>query len=286
MKYSRQELRDKLKLRVAQGSHPQPFVVKEGEEHTCLNCGTTFRGKYCPGCGQRGDTGRLTLKSGVENVLGVLMSAESGLGHTLCDLVLRPGYMMRDYVMGHRKEYVRPIQLLFLLASVNVVLHLLFFQHFESDSSNLLTDKTGNPLHMEGILGVLVDWVNQLYHNDAAVSLAVIALLVIPMWLAFRPTEKVRKTSLVEFFYVMVYVSCLMMIFDILAVPLDFLRGETNSTGMGISLLIILWAVHQYFGLGWRKGLLRFFWGCIIAILMATPILVAVVLIFGNFKVQ
>lgn len=107
-----------LASRIEKGNHPKSILVDECNEHTCLNCGTVFKGNYCPGCGQKGDTGRLSLRHALDNLLGVLASADKGLGHTIHELMLRPGNMMRDYVRGHRTEYVRPIQLLFLLASI------------------------------------------------------------------------------------------------------------------------------------------------------------------------
>ena len=98
-----------------QGKHTPALHVEESEAHVCLNCGTEFRGHFCPGCGQKADTQRLTLRHVMDNLVSLFTNADGRLWHTLRDLFGRPGFMMRDYMRGHRAEYIPPIQLLFFL---------------------------------------------------------------------------------------------------------------------------------------------------------------------------
>lgn len=246
-----------LGARIEGGHHPRPLDVTDCHEHTCLNCGTTFTGNYCPGCGQKADTGRLTFRHALDNLLGVLASADKGLGHTLHELLMRPGYMMRDYVLGHRVEYVRPIQLLFLLASIYLVVHYVLFLHGDQGSVVVLSDLEGNPMHLTGFFGFLQRTLESILSNRAFVSLASAALFWIPMWLAFRPTPIGRQTTLVEFFFVMVYVSCLQMVFCILQLPFDLVKGQEDSMGVGISFFFMVWSFRQYFLVSWRSSLLH-----------------------------
>ncbi len=272
------DLRNKLIVRIKYGKHPQPIEVEGAAEHHCMNCGTTFHGKFCPCCGQRGDTGRLTIKGGVENMLGVMASTDKGLLHTLLELVIRPGYMMRDYVRGHRVEYVRPIQLIFLLATVYLTVHYALYQHGE-EVMNLITDKEGNALQMEGWKGVCIEFIRNILSNKAVRELFLPAFFCIPMWWAYRPTEKDYKTSLVEFFYVMVYVSCLSMLFTIIGLPIDFLNGTEDRSMFSFSFIFMLWAFSQYFGLKIKRCVLRFLLGLFYSLLPLTILVVIVVLI-------
>lgn len=245
-----------LGMRIEGGHHPGALQVADCDEHTCLNCGTTFRGNYCPGCGQRSDTGRLTVRHALDNLLEVLASADKGLGHTLHELLMRPGYMMRDYVRGHRVEYVRPIQLLFLLATIYLVVHYALFRHVEQ-SNIVLSDVNGNPMHLTGFIGSLQSMLENILGNRAFVSLVSAGLLWVPMWLAFRPTPVGRQTTLVEFFFVMVYVSCLQMVFCILQLPFDLIKGQEEGIGIGISFFFMVWSFRQYFLVSWRISMLR-----------------------------
>lgn len=243
--------------RIEGGHHPQAIRVEDSPEHTCLNCGTTFQGNYCPGCGQKADTGRLTVRHALDNMLGVLASAEKGLGHTLHELLMRPGHMMRDYVRGHRVEYVRPIQLLFLLATIYLIVHYALFRYDEQTHIVILNDLEGNPIHLTGFLGFLQNTLESIFSNRAFVSLASAGLLWIPMWLAFRPTEIGKETTLVEFFFVMVYVSCLQLVFGVLQLPFDYIQGQEGGIGIGISFFFMVWSFRQYFLVSWRHSLLR-----------------------------
>lgn len=109
------------------GRHLAPLNTDEHEECQCMNCSTKFKGNYCPNCGQSSSTGRLTMMHAVDNLLGLYFNLEKGMLHTCVDLLYRPGYMMRDYIKGHRVEYVKPIQLLFIFATIYVIFHWLLF---------------------------------------------------------------------------------------------------------------------------------------------------------------
>lgn len=262
--------------RIRYGTHPRPVQPSEMAEHTCLNCGTTFQGNYCPGCGQRGDTRRLSMSSAIENLLGVLTSAERGIVHTCTDLLYRPGFMMRDYVKGHRAEYVKPIQLLFLLATIYLAIHYLLYHEGEGPT-HFITDAEGNPLVLPGILGFGIKVVEAMMSNRAILALLSSSIFILPMWLAFRSTPIGKETTLTEFFYVMVYISCQQMIFNILNLPFDYLTGARESTGIGMSLLLLIWSFHQYFDVPWRKCTLYSFGGCV---LLAIPVMIAI--LFAN----
>lgn len=99
----------------------QSVKLEEAEEHVCLNCGTTFRGDYCPACKQNANTKRLDMRLTVKNVIGKYITLDSGLLHTIIDLLYRPGYMVRDYMRGYRIEYIEPLMLLIILLAVDFI---------------------------------------------------------------------------------------------------------------------------------------------------------------------
>lgn len=262
----------KLGLRIDSGTHPNSIVVEESEEHVCLNCGTHFRGNFCPGCGQRANVGRLTVRSAIDNLLEVMASADKGLFHTIYELLLRPGHMMRDYVRGHRTEYTRPIQLLFLLSTIYLVVHYVFFQHAE-EVNVYISDIEGQPIEFQGTLGVIYDLAQGMLANRAFMALGTVVLMVLPMWLAFRNTPKGKETSLVEFFFVMVYVSCQQMVFNILQLPFDLIMGQEQSASVGLSFIFMVWAFHQYYEVSWKMS----FWKCLQGtVIMAIPVMVVI----------
>lgn len=96
-----------------------PFTYKrEGfDEVVCKNCGTTFAGGYCPVCGQQADTPRITARSMLLRTLDVWGLGNRSMPRTMLHLILRPGYMISDYIKGRRQPYFPPIKMLFVLGA-------------------------------------------------------------------------------------------------------------------------------------------------------------------------
>ena len=98
----------------------QPFQVKplSKESHTCTTCGTTFEGNYCPRCGLSSKIGRYSFKNAFLLFLDVWGLGNRGMFRTIRDLILRPGYMIRDYLQGMQMAYFPPFKMFFLLITL------------------------------------------------------------------------------------------------------------------------------------------------------------------------
>lgn len=81
----------------------------------CLNCGSRFEGRYCPGCGQA-RVDRFTFRGIVQQTLSQAFDLDRGLVHTLFRLSLRPGRAVRRYLQGRTIPYTLPVpQVLYLV---------------------------------------------------------------------------------------------------------------------------------------------------------------------------
>lgn len=97
-------------------------TMDETQVTKCLNCGTEFKGKFCPECGQRADTKRFTIKFIFKNLLQAILSNDGGVWITLKTLFTHPGQMMVDILNGKRKSYFSPFPMLFLTLSLYVII--------------------------------------------------------------------------------------------------------------------------------------------------------------------
>lgn len=97
------------------------------EEQTCLNCGTQYRGNYCPVCGQSHRAKSLTILHVLRNFWISLITLRRGYALTLIELTGHPGYFIRHYIKGHRIPYVHPFRLLLVLLAIYTLLSLTFF---------------------------------------------------------------------------------------------------------------------------------------------------------------
>ena len=91
------------------------------EHHRCCTCGQEYEGNYCPCCGQSARIGRYSFKNALLLFLDVWGMGNRGMFRTLRDLILRPGYLIRDYISGMQMAYFPPFKLLFLLTALLLV---------------------------------------------------------------------------------------------------------------------------------------------------------------------
>ena len=88
--------------------------------HQCANCGQMLTGHFCTNCGQKAYVHRSLLHVGEEFLHGIT-HFDGKAWRTLPMLLVRPGRLTRDYIMGKRARYIAPVPL-FLL-----VVFLMFF---------------------------------------------------------------------------------------------------------------------------------------------------------------
>ena len=101
---------------------PYQIAKKSEEHHRCCACGEEFQGNYCPSCGQSARTGRYSFKIALKKFIDdVWEMGNRSLLRTLRDLILRPGYLIRDYISGMQRAYFPPFKLLFVLTAVLLV---------------------------------------------------------------------------------------------------------------------------------------------------------------------
>ncbi len=263
----------RLQSRVEAGSHLLPLAASEQTSH-CLNCGTDFVGHYCPNCGQKATIQRLSLRQGLYDLLDIFTNFESGFFHTCVELIYRPGYMMRDYINGHRKEYVKPLKLLFLLGTLLLVLSFLLYGHGFDNVTAVSEDVIKEHGHERffRMFEQIVQWLNA---NRAALYLMMVTLLVLPNWLMFYRVKKEKRLNISEHFFVMVYVGCQLLMLQIVQMPFERLLGESQDMSLGIPTLILVYDFHQLYKTSVRSTLFR----CIVSSLFALILLIVALII-------
>lgn len=89
---------------------------------SCLNCGHVISDEFCPHCGQKSDTTRITPKSLIKSdILGSIWHVEARFFRTLKHVLFGPGRMAMDYISGKRVKYYSLFSLLLILFGFNVL---------------------------------------------------------------------------------------------------------------------------------------------------------------------
>ena len=102
----------------------------------CACCGTEFVGNFCPRCGQSASVNRFSLKQAIDLFLDVWDVNNRSVFRTMRDMLLRPGYMIRDYLNGMQAGYFSPFKMFFLLATLSLLVENGFFYSPEAARDN------------------------------------------------------------------------------------------------------------------------------------------------------
>ena len=107
----------------------------------CQSCGTELHGKFCHVCGEKalGPEDK-SARKWLSTVFADLSMVDGKLFRTLKGLLFSPGRLAKDYAVGRRVKYLKPLNL-FLMA--NLVYFLI--PTFDTFTTRLYTQMRGLP---------------------------------------------------------------------------------------------------------------------------------------------
>ena len=305
-------IKQKEKYRQFKKWQHQPHQVAPlaEEMHECATCGTHFEGNYCPRCGQSAQIGRYSFKKAFLLFLDVWGVGNRGMFRSIRDLLLRPGYMIRDYLRGMQMAYFPPFKMLFLLCTLSILvnsgmniqgvnrfkeLEEEFSITVEVDNSEEKTEKTDkkltktelekqqkkkeflNKLYSGEIFKKGYSWINK---NIALVYLACLLLFSVPLFLMFRHSPATPDLRFSECFVAMIYITNMLLIYSII-----FSLLWPNDTADYIFTLLILPLViipiKQFSGYSYWSTIWRIIVAFIPFAIILLLLIIAIVFTYG-----
>lgn len=114
----------------------------------CISCNFEHNEKYCPNCGERKETKKITLSSIVEDSFSSVTNMDKGFLFNIKALFLNPRKITIDYVLGKRKRIFNPISFLILSITIYIIVITFFKVPKELAQENNITKsqlkKVGN----------------------------------------------------------------------------------------------------------------------------------------------
>lgn len=261
-----------------------PQMVEE--HHRCGTCGQEFQGNYCPCCGQSAKIGRYSFKNALLLFLDVWGMGNRGMFRTLRDLILRPGYLIRDYISGMQMAYFPPFKLLFLLTALLLIVDSGVNLKGEDYLANYheKTVKTGNSFakkdkQKETTRDKRWDRVSDWYivkvrefkeDKPAFFWLLLLFVLSLPLYLFFRKSPNIPDLRYSELLIALVYIWGM---HDIYEIVLTFFCVYDDTVSEVVLLLFII-PLKQLSGFKWWRTSLYL----LLSYLAAIVILLAAVL--------
>ena len=243
----------------------RPHQVAPLSEHNCTTCGTEYQGNYCPRCGQSASVGRFSFKKAFLLFLDVWGVGNRGMFRSIRDLILRPGYMIRDYLNGMQSAYFPPFKMFFLLTALSLVvehgidLGIGGNGNSTNDSQTELTfdeeevkaDTDVSEIKKQRFVNAIKTFISGMdglsKKNPAIFSLLSLMLFSLPLYMFFRRSPAIPDLRYSEFFVALVYTSNMFSIYSILG---DLLHFGILKT---VALLMIFVLLKQFSGFSKKR---------------------------------
>ena len=268
----------------------QPYQVKplSEENHVCTTCGTQFEGNYCPRCGQSSKIGRYSFKNAFLLFLDVWGLGNRGMSRTIRDLILRPGYMIRDYLQGMQMAYFPPFKMFFLLIALSLLVQtglnikgvnridesMEVFDKVRTISPEQDNIKNADVKQMQmeyyTTSKAIITWT---YKHVTIVTLVFLLFFTGPLYLFFRHSPNIPDMRFSEFFVSVIYFTNMTSIYSIIW---DFFCGNIYFETFLLLLAII--PLKQLSGYGYWGTI----WKTLLAFILFWIIILSVGGIFGG----
>src|SRR5690242_3380609 len=118
------------------GSLALPGLVLPAEGPRCRNCGTPLTGKFCMECGQKNHTYVAPLWNVLHDFAATHFGFDTKFFHSIVPLLVRPGFLSREYCLGHEERYVKPFRLYLFTSIVFFFLAAIFWPQLTSVGSS------------------------------------------------------------------------------------------------------------------------------------------------------
>jgi len=105
------------------------------KEPDCLNCGATVLGRYCQACGQENTEPKETFWHMFTHFFYDITHFDGSFFVTLKDLLFKPGFLSREYMLGRRKKYLHPVRMYVFTSAVFFLVFFSMFHVSENDVS-------------------------------------------------------------------------------------------------------------------------------------------------------
>ena len=285
---------------------PPAVAPNTEEEHECANCHDHFQGKFCPRCGQPATTERFTWKVAVANFVDAYGLGERGMFRSMGNLLLRPGYLILDYLRGMRASYFAPFKMYFLLVALSLLVthglniqrdNFSFSDDFESAVQEMKAEENAEATAAEevgasgnGESGVSSsDRISEILYgvfekaayfakNYPAINILLLLMLMSGLlYLFFRHSPNIPDLRYPEFFVALLYTTNMYTIYTIV---FDFFCLSKLSS---LSIFLTIIPFKQFSGYSWWRTIVRFTVASVAIITLLVLLVVLGAFLLGAF---
>jgi len=240
------------------------------------------------------------MKTALLLFLDVWGLGNRGMFRSVRDLMLRPGYMIRDYLGGMQMAYFPPFKMFFLLATLSILVNSGFnirgenqfetaVQTYERDfdmsiqtdpadeNDSVETEKDKADAEVrERIKNIVRSFIRFVFNHQTVIELVWLLVLSLPLYVLFRKCPAIPDLYYTEFFVAMIYITNMM---NIVYTVFSFFCMDMGINGFLTPLLSII-ALKQLCGYSYLRtisGLIASFMILLIVAMIVTVLIGVVV---------
>ena len=240
---------------------PHQVAPISDELRTCQSCGTEFKGNFCPRCGQAAVVGRFSFKTAFLLFLDIWGIGNRGMFRSIRDLMLRPGFMIRDYVSGLQSSYFPPFKMFFILSTFSLLLTHGFNLTLDEPKETNVEKEVAESITVDGnqvnermvhSLALIPKYISAMEKKSPALFFfGILMLLAAPLYLFFRRCPAIPDLRYSEHIVAMVYTSNMNTLYCMLAdlIPIGFLSALIKI----LAVIMIFIALKQFTGYSKRR---------------------------------
>ena len=282
-----QKLKHKYEVFRRWQKKPHKVAPLKNDEIECLTCGTRFKGNFCPRCGQSSRINRYSFRSAFLLFIDVWGLGNRGMVHSIRDLILRPGYMIRDYLKGMRMAYFPPFKMFFLLSALSILvahgmnvrgMNLMERQNnkYEKTTKIVRDDIEKKMDKAEVIMEKTFKKLDNLQDDyPSAFNVISLFLLALPLFFFFRNGPSYRGMYFSEFLVAIFYISNMYSIYTTL---LNFFCINDDLDTFVLALCLI--PLRQLTGYNWLRVIVSSLLSLLILMLLVFSAIMIFVIVY------
>lgn len=232
--------------------------------HDCPNCSAPLRetDRFCARCGQKTHQHRFNLPHIFHEFFHAFTHADKGVLMLVRDLALRPGRVLREYIVEFKRaRYFNPFTFLLLVLGFTVFINSVVKPYtsrptLRTETAAVEIDQSGpeSAKHKEAVARQrrLGEWMEK---RSNWITLAAIPIIALVFWLFYR------RLHFAEHLVAQIVLAGFYMLAGSLLILLAFVPAlhtfATNSGQLILHAGYLTWAYGQFMGGGKPSGYLR-----------------------------
>lgn len=207
----RLSLRARLRMFDEEMLNDQDIII-ENKTHTCLNCGSDYKGWFCPKCGQDRRKDYIDWHQLIFGMISDAINFDGSTIRTIYEMIRRPGIALHNYLEGRHERYSNPMKFVLFSGALFTILSIVLLPGSEPKQSPTIFDRLAdNIMIYHCLMAFIVDF--------------------FPLYWTFKWTKEGKKYKQVDFYIIMLYLIGMdFWIRSFFCIPMHWLDNDKCNT--------------------------------------------------------